>query len=71
MIWSLQSDLLTALSLRAVPQHHHREQAPRPTLGADSRHNGVEDAEELEDGDEVVAIRANGEVDPVQAGEDG
>ena len=53
------------------PQHHHRERAPRPTLGADSRRNGLEDAEELGAGEEVVAIKANGEVDPVQAGVDG
>ena len=31
----------------------------------------MEDAEELGVGDAVVAVKANGEVDPVQAGEDG
>ena len=69
--WSLQSALLTALWLRAVPQHHRQEWAPRLTPGADSRRNGVEDAGELGVGDVVVAVRANGEVDPVQAGVDG
>ena len=63
--------MLTALWLRAVPQHHRRERAPRLTPGADSRRNGVEDAGELGVGDAVVAVKANGEVDPVQAGEDG
>ena len=67
----MQSALLTAQLSRAVPQHLHRERAPRPTLGADSRRNGVEDAGELGVGDVVVAVRANGEVVPVQAGVDG
>ena len=61
----MQSALLTAQSSRVVPQHHRRERAPRLTPGADSRRNGVEDAEELGVGDEEVAVRASGEVDLV------
>ena len=41
------------------------------TLGANNRRSGMEDAGELDAGEEVVAIKANGGVDPAQAGEDG
>ena len=54
-----------------MPQHHRQEQAPRPALGANSRHSDVEDAGELGTGEEVVAVKANGRVDSVQAVVDG
>ena len=73
-IWNWQSALCIAHLLRGQQQQQqqqHPERAHRPTLVVSSRRSGVVDTGELGVGDEMVAVKANGEVDPVQAVEEG